>query len=172
MLLQIITHTPKWVFALFALLLWVGLKQLMPSRPGLSRLTLMTVAMMALSVYGLLSTFGDQPLALAGFAVAALAMASLVLLRPLPAAVAYDAAAQRFSLPGSAVPLVLMMGIFCTKYAVGVALSLQPALVHQVLVACTVGTLYGVFSGLFAARALRLWRLALQSHSTHAGAIA
>ena len=29
MLLQIIAHTPKWVFALFALLLWLGCKQLL-----------------------------------------------------------------------------------------------------------------------------------------------
>ena len=171
MLLQIITNTPKWVFALFALLVWFGIKQLAPTRPGLTRITLMPVAMMALSVYGVLSTFGDQPIALAGFAVAAMAMATLVLLRPLPAAVAYDAASQRFSLPGSAVPLALMMGIFCTKYAVGVALSIQPALAHQLLTACTVGTLYGAFSGLFAARALRLWKLALQTHSTQPTAL-
>lgn len=172
MLLQIITHTPKWVFAMFALLLWLGIKQLTPTRPGLTRITLMPVAMLALSVYGVLSTFGEQPLALAGFVVAALATATLVLLRPLPAAVTYNAAKQRFSLPGSAVPLVLMMGIFCTKYAVGVALTMQPALAHQLLMACTVGTLYGAFSGVFAARALRLWKLALQTHSTQSAALA
>ena len=172
MLLQIITHTPKWVFALFALLLWLGIKQLTPTRAGLVRVTGMPVVMVALSVYGVFSTFGDQPMALAGFAVAALAVATLMLLRPLPAAVGYDAATQRFSLPGSAVPLVLMMGVYCTKYAVGVAIGLQPALAHQLLMACTVGTLYGAFTGMFSARSLRLWKLALQTHTSQSVAIA
>lgn len=164
MLLQILTHTPKWVFALFALLVFLGVKQLAPSRPSLTRITLMPLAMVGLSVYGVVSSLGDQPMALAGFALAALGMATLVLLRPLPAAVSYAAGSQRFSLPSSAVPLALMMGIFCTKYSVGVALAMQPALAHQMAVAAAIGILYGAFSGLFAGRALRLWKLALQAH--------
>lgn len=166
MLLQILIHTPKWVFALFALLVFLGIQQLAPSRPSLTRITLLPLAMVGLSVYGVVSSLGDQPMALAGFALAALGMATLVLLRPLPAAVSYDASTQRFSLPGSAVPLALMMGIFCTKYGVGVALAMQPALAHQMAVASAIGILYGAFSGLFAARSMRLWKLALQAHGT------
>ena len=65
-----------------------------------------------------------------------------------------------------------MMGIFTTKYAVGVALSLHPALEHDTLVALGISTLYGVFSGSFIARALRLWRLALAAHAAPATAYA
>ena len=39
MLLQILANTPKWVFALFAALLWLGLSQLLTRRVGLSRIT-------------------------------------------------------------------------------------------------------------------------------------
>jgi len=71
MLLQIVLHTPRWVFALFLLLLWLGARQLVAHDPGLGRVTLMPLAMGALSVLGLVSVFGDSPVALAGWAVAA-----------------------------------------------------------------------------------------------------
>ena len=34
MLMQILTHTPKWVFALFLALLWLGVKQMQPRNVG------------------------------------------------------------------------------------------------------------------------------------------
>ena len=59
-------------------------------------------------------------------------------------------------------PLALFMGIFITKYAVGVSIGIQASLAHDGTFALTVSTLYGAFSGIFLARAARLWRLALQ----------
>ena len=128
MLLQILSHTPRWVFVLFAGLLWLGGRQLLAGTVGLARITLMPLAMTGLAVYGVVSAFGDAPLALACWGGAALAMAALLLQRPPPAGTRYDAAQRRFHLPGSAVPLALMMGIFFTKYTVAVALAMQPAL--------------------------------------------
>ena len=61
-----------------------------------------------------------------------------------------------YALPGSVVPLLLIMGIFLTKYAVGVATAMQPALRAEVAFAMPVAVLYGVFSGLFAGRTLGL----------------
>ena len=166
MLMQILIHTPLWVFALFLLLLWLGMRQLLTSQVKLSRVTLLPLAMVGLSLYGVASAFGQSPggpRALAGWAVGVAVLATIVLLRPLPTGVRYNAARRRFQLPGSAVPLMLMMGIFFTKYAVGVKLALDPALAQQAGFALAVGTVYGAFSGIFAARAARLWRLALQS---------
>ena len=37
---------------------------------------------------------------------------------------------------------------------------MQPSLAHDSQYTLVVGTLYGVFSGLFSGRAMRLWRLA------------
>jgi len=54
-----------------------------------------------------------------------------------------------------------MMGIFFTKYAVGVTLALQPALARDLPVALALSAVYGAFSGVFLARAARLWRLVL-----------
>ena len=89
------------------------------------------------------------------------AATATVLARPLPAGTAYDPASRRFALPGSAWPLALMMGIFCTKLAAGVALAQHPALARSAAIGWTVSALYGALSGIFLGRAARLWRLAL-----------
>jgi len=101
--------------------------------------------------------------ALLGWAVAAAALVLVVLQQALPASTRYDRAAREFHLAGSAVPLVLMMGIFFTKYVVGVALAMHPELRQQASFAVAVPMLYGAFSGIFAARAVRLWKLAIRT---------
>jgi len=169
MLMQIILHTPKWVFAVFFLLLWLGARQLLANNVSLTRVTLMPVAMGALSVYGVVSVFGDSFGALLGWAAAAVAMMALVLQRPLPATTRYDAAARRFHVAGSPVPLMLMMGIFLTKYVVGAALAMHPELGHQAAFGIVVPTLYGAFTGVFVARAARLWKLAIRTDAMSAG---
>nr|WP_162577439.1 DUF6622 family protein [Variovorax sp. PBL-H6] len=162
MLTQILSHTPRWVFLLFALLVWLGLKQLFASSVSLVRVTLLPVAMVGLSFYGMLSAFGDSPVALLGWAGAVTVLLLTVQRWPLPAATRYDAATRTFHLPGTAAPLALMMGIFFTKYAVGVLLAMHPEVAHHTGFALGIGTLYGAFSGIFAARALRLWKLAIR----------
>jgi hypothetical protein len=162
-LLQIILHTPKWVFAVFVLLVWLGCKQLLSGSVSLAKVTVMPIAMTGLSVAGVVSAFGDSPGALLGWAVAAGALVLVVLQSPLPASTSYDRAAREFHVAGSAVPLVLMMGIFFTKYVVGVALAMHPELRQQASFAVAIPMLYGAFSGIFAARAVRLWKLAIRA---------
>jgi hypothetical protein len=172
MLMQVILHTPKWVFAVFFLLLWLGAKQLLANNVSLSRVTLMPVAMGGLSVYGVLSVFGDSFGALLGWAAAAVVLLALVLQRPLPATTRYDAAQRRFHVAGSAVPLVLMMGIFLTKYVVGAALAMHPELRQQAAFGLAVPVLYGAFTGVFAGRAVRLWKLAIRTDAMAGGVTA
>jgi hypothetical protein len=76
MLMQVILHTPKWVFAVFFLLLWLGAKQLLANDVGLNRVTLMPVAMGGLSIYGVVSVFGDSFGPMLGWAAAAAVMAA------------------------------------------------------------------------------------------------
>lgn len=162
MVLEILAHTPRWVFALFALLVWLGSKQLLTSRMSLKRLTVLPIAMTGLSLYGVVSAFRESPMALVCWAVAAVVFA-LLLQRPLHAATRYDAGTRSFEVAGSAVPLMLMMGIFFTKYLVGVLMSMHPALAHQASFVLPVSLVYGAFSGIFAARALRMWKLAIRT---------
>ena len=159
MLNQIFAHTPRWVWVLLLALLCLGLSQSVTRRASLRRVTLLPLVMAGLSLYGAVSGFGAQAPLLFWLASAA-ASAALVLRRGLPEGTRYDALRLEFTLPGSWMPMALVLGIFLTKYFVGVVTALQPALVGDPLFAFTLSALYGAFSGVFLARALRLWRLA------------
>ena len=168
MLIQIVSHTPRWVFVLFAVLVWYGCKQLVAGSVSLAKITIMPIAMTGLAVYGVATAFGDSPMALVGWAAAALALLALVLQRPVPATTRFDAPSRTFHVAGSAVPLALMMGIFFTKYVVGVSLAMHPELRQLPLFAIGVPVIYGAFSGIFVGRGVRLWKLALRQSATQA----
>ncbi len=161
MLLQILIHTPKWVFALFALLLALGIQQLFDRRVSLARATITPVVMTALSVSGVVSAFGAASAALVVWSLATVAVAAVSLRRPVRASTRFDATTRSFLVAGSALPMAMMMGIFCTKYAVGIGMAFHPELAMNAGFALAISTLYGAFSGIFAARLLALWRLAL-----------
>lgn len=162
MLFSIVRQTPIWVWGLLAALLMLGLDQMRAREAGLPRVLLMPLAMAAFSVIGLASAFGAHPAGtLATWLLAALlvAGASLIWRSQAPAGVRYYSGERRFHLPGSAVPLLLILCIFLTKYIVGVELALQPALTRSTTFTLQVAALYGLFNGVFLARAARLWRL-------------
>ena len=161
MFMQILTHTPTWVFVLFAVLVFFGAKQLVANRVSLTRMTIMPLAMTGLSLYGVVSVFGDSPLSLLTWLVGAAVAFTLNFRIPASAQVRYDTVNRSFQLPGSAVPLALFMGIFFTKYAVGISLGMQPSLAHSSSFALTLGGVYGLFSGTFLSRAAKLWRIAM-----------
>lgn len=162
MLNQIFTHTPRWVWVLLIALLWLGLSQAVTRSASLKRITILPLAMTALSLYGTVTAFGADAQVLLVWLGAAALMASIVLLRPLSDTSRYDPATQRFTLAGSWVPLMLVLGLFATKYLVGAVTAMQPALAHAASFSLGFGALYGAFSGVFLGRAGRLWRLAMQ----------
>jgi hypothetical protein len=166
MLTQVLLHTPRWVGVLFVILLAVGIRQSMPSQASLRRVALLPLLFAVLSFMGVASAFPTQPLALAAWIVAAVAFAGLVTTRPAPQGTRFDPASGRFSLPGSLVPLALMLAIFSTRYVLGAALRVQPALAHDATTALVLGALCGAWSGVFVGRALRLWRLAMRAAQT------
>ena len=165
MFIQIITRTPIWVWAILGLLLWVGLQQSVPRSVSLRRITVLPLVMIGLSLAGMFTAFGAGSHALLAWGIAAVVAGAVVMSRSLPQATQYNSWTQQFQLPGSWTPLVLMMGIFITKYAVGVTLAMHPGLARDALFSQSVGALYGGFSGVFAGRAARLWRLASSKSS-------
>ena len=115
------------------------------------------------SLYGTVSAFGAAPQVLACWLGAASAVAYAVLRMPLAAGTRYLAQARAFALPGSWVPLTLMLGIFVLKYSVGILSAMHAPLVHAALFGPLLGLLYGAFNGVFLGRAARLVLLARRS---------
>jgi uncharacterized membrane protein len=168
MIVQILINTPLWVWGLLAALLVLGFSQTRSRTVGLRRIILLPLGLGAFSLYGTISAFGTSPTVLGSWLATAVLLVMVITQLPLPAGARYDSTSRKFQLPGSWVPMVLIMGIFLTKYAVGVSLVLHPELKVHANFSLAIGTLYGVFSGIFAGRSIRLIRLALRPAATPA----
>jgi hypothetical protein len=167
---SVLGNTPVWVWGLLAGLLALGASQLFQRKASLLRVNLLPLSMTALSVYGTftaLRSSGQLTAALGLWLLVAVAsaLAALAWRQQAPRGTRYDPVQRVFHLPGSAVPLVLIACIFLTKYAVGVELAMQPGLVRQSSFVFGLAAVYGVFNGVFFARAARLWRLARQEEA-------
>ena len=165
MLGPVLKNTPLWVWGLLTALTYLGLSQAKARTAGLVRVTFMPVVMTALSLWGTISAFGSSPMF--GYVMLAWMFAwavTLAVIAPMAHArgTTYDATTRTYSMPGSWVPMLLILGIFLTKYVVGVELAMAPNLARDGQYTLVVGTLYGLFSGIFTGRAARLWRLALR----------
>lgn len=155
-MLEIFKRTPPWVFVLFAVLLAYGIVQLRTRRLSRGRVMFLPALMMSLSLYGVASAFGVNALPFACWlAGVALSFGASKLLRPRWHAT-YDAATDGFVVPGSGIPLALMMSIFFARYAITVSIAMTPALAASLLLSGGASLLYGAMSGVFLVRALHM----------------
>ena len=165
MLIEIFRHTPPWVWLVLALLLWRGYAMTKPQRVPQLRLALLPGLFILLSLAGVISTFGAQPGALLCW-ITGLALSAYETQRHgAPAGAAYRADSRSYDVPGSWMPLLLIVLIFTVKYSVGIQLALHPQLRQLEWLVLAVSTAYGALSGVFVGRALRLWHL----HGSPAG---
>lgn len=168
MLIQILKNTPFWVFILFFVLLAFGLLQSQPRRVSLSRAIVIPIVMIALSISGVLSDSRGSLIALLGW-LCGLTLAVVLSQRlRYPRGIQFEATARALSIPGSWIPLLLMMTIYFTKYGVAVTLALHPSLSANIVFVGTIGLVYGFLSGMFFATALTIWRVARTPPSTSA----
>jgi len=161
----ILSHTPTWVWAMLAALVWMGLAQVRDRNASLLRVSILPVAMTGLSVWGMTGAFGSSPLfgwvMLTWMLVAAVAFAAFGMTNA-PKGTTYDAATRTYFLPGSWVPLATILAIFLTRYVVNVDIAMNPMLARDEQYTIVVAAMYGLFTGTFLGRAARLWRLAAE----------
>lgn len=171
---SILGRTPTWVWGLLAALIALGVSQMFNRRARFDRVAVLPVAMAGLSVLSLVSALGasgHKPFALLTWlAAAALSAGAAMAWRSSPpAGTRFDPASRRFDRPGSWVPLLLILAIFFTRYSIAIELAMQPGLVHNAGFALALAAVYGLFNGIFTARALRLWRMTALATPTHPG---
>lgn len=163
MFIAILTHTPFWVWILLAALVTLGLAQTRAREVTITRITILPLAMVGLSLAGVLGAFGHLPIALGSWA-GGMALALFAASRWLPVhGATWSDRTQRLHLPGSWLPLALFISLFGLKYAAGVSLTMHPPLATDPSFAGICSFAYGTFSGLFLGRALPLRALADQA---------
>jgi hypothetical protein len=154
MLQQILIHTPVYVWAILAVLVWRGVAALREREMTVRSLFIVPIVMLALSLQDVLMKFGSNTVALGAWAAAAAGSALLVWKfgrsRTAPGATPGSVIVR-----GSWAPLAMMMAIFFTKYAASVLLAVAPHARQDVLVVAGVCALFGVFSGSFLGRLAR-----------------
>jgi hypothetical protein len=182
MFIEILRHTPLWVWLLLAVLLALGLAQTRAQTLAVPRLVILPLVMLTLGLSTLWPAAQKLPL-VAGVWLVLLATAAAAAARWLvPRAARWHASSQRLQLPGSVWPLVLMMFTFLLKYAIGVFQGLQPMAASAPSFLVTVAAVSGLLSGLWLGRALGLLQLTRRAaplaqghtitpHASHARAV-
>jgi hypothetical protein len=159
MFLTIVQHTPLWVWGALTALIAAGLAQTRAREMSLLRITVLPLALIALSLSGVFHAFGHAPVALGGWGAGL--GAALVFARHAVAVhgASWSQATRTLHVPGSWLPLVLIVGLFAIKYVAGASLALHPALAGDAAFAGACSFAYGAFSGTFLARSWSLRNL-------------
>jgi hypothetical protein len=153
MLLQILQHTPIWVFGLFFGLIFLGYSQTKTRKISMQRLAILPVAMLGLSASGVWSSFGASPLGFIAWLSGISIMLAVFAWLEYPKNIAYSSQEQLYTISGSWVAFTLIMLIFFTKYTVAVLLIRNSTLHQSTFFILGICTLYGFSSGWFFARA-------------------
>lgn len=157
-LLQVLLYTPRWVFGLLTGLCILGLLQTRTRRVVPLVALVFPVVMLALSLNGVLRYVGWQWPALLCW-LTGIGIVAAANLKWLDAETTrYDTVSRRLIIKGSWLPLIVILGIFMTRYALGVASATGSALFQTWYFPPSMGLLLGGWSGFFLARVLASWR--------------
>ena len=156
MIVQVLSRTPVWVWALFVALLVFGFMQTRTRTVGRIPALLLPAGMIALSIFGIHSSFGLRPLPMLawGVALTITAVVGYVFFRD--KRIHFNAADRKFFIPGSWTPLAVMMAIFLAKYGYAVMSALKADVTATPLFIGALSAVYGLLSGYFTSRAINL----------------
>lgn len=156
---DILDSAPWGVWPLLALLLFLGILGLRTRPVPVLGLLPFPLAFFGLSVFNLLPLDALAPLRIAVWVAALLAGVVPGWLTVRVREVAVDRARGRIVLPGSVVPLALMIGSFIGSYYFGYMFVRHPELKSDVSMLVQASAFRGLISGYFLGQMLRYFRL-------------
>jgi hypothetical protein len=124
LVINILSNTPIWAYALFVYLVWQGIGGLQTRTISLWRVLLVPIIFLGLGIWRLALTPNLDWKPLSAWFLAAVIFASLALLRG-PRLLAVDKRAGTITRPGSYAPLVRNVSIFMLQYALAVAAAMH-----------------------------------------------
>jgi hypothetical protein len=148
MLTAIITHTPLWVWGIFAYLIYRGILASQDRNLNISRIYIMPLIMLGLSVQGMLHAFSGNTWVWI-WSIATLLSAGMAYRLSKPANIQVLPEPEMVRVRGSWMPMTLMMAIFITKYVVGATVAMHPEVASKAQFVWIVCAIYGVFNGMF-----------------------
>ncbi|TWT03054.1 DUF6622 family protein [Reyranella sp. CPCC 100927] len=146
-ILQTIIHTPVWVWALLALILWLGWSGLRTRTVVPGRLAILPVVATSISLFNALTSAQPllaMPVWLVGLSVGA----PLGVLIARQRGLEVEPNGLRVRLAGSWFPMVLGLSIFTIRYGMGVTAAFHPAWVRDPAWVITASAVSGVVAGI------------------------
>lgn len=159
MIFNILSHTPVWVWGLLAALMALGLSQTRQRQVAPWRLLMLPLVLLGMGLWSMVPGFMALPLTAPAWLAALGAGTALLAGRAAPAGTTWLPATQRLRLPGSWMPMLLILVVFVLRYAANVGMAFNPGWRHAPEVLLPLALLYGGLGGLFLGRALALLKL-------------
>jgi uncharacterized protein with PQ loop repeat len=149
-MMQVISHTPFYVWPLFAYLLWGGWKSTKTYSISWKSLLIMPAIMFLWSIYAIITRYGS------------LTVRGLQL--------KFDKKRNLIEIAGNWTPMILSMSIFSLRYFLGAAYGLYPDLAGNtaLLILENVAT---AVSGMFTGRLVGYWQRSKASHHVDLGQV-
>jgi len=122
----ILRSTPWWVFVLFALLLWLGVRSLRPRVTSVSRVFITPGVFITWGLVAFAAGARSSPTALASWLFTALVGFALAAVTVRLPELRVDRAHRLVRIPASAVPLVRNLSVFAVKYGLAVGMAMHP----------------------------------------------
>ena len=161
MILSILQQVPRFVWFLLVGLIALGVSMSFTRRRSARAAVAIPLAMIVLSFYGVISVFA-QPIALAGWLGGVVLALGVSAALGLWGEVRWSQQERCLIVPGSWIPMAMIMGLFVTKFGVNVMLGMHRELGGDSTFAAVAGFAYGTFSGMFLARGVAMLKVARQ----------
>jgi hypothetical protein len=156
-MLDILQGTPLWVYAVFALICYYGLRALATTRESRRSLLLTPVILLVWSLWSV--NLGEHPLLALGAWAGGAALGSLLaMLLFTSVGVLLEADGEALLIPGTLKILGISLLFFAVKYWIGYQGAVHPEHAASVQMLGISGAAAGFTVGLFCGRALKLYR--------------
>lgn len=152
------SHIPVWVFAILLGLIALGLVQTRTRLVKPRVLVGVATGLLAYSAWGVTSAFGLQPAPLLAWGVGLVLALGLLMRWVAPQGLVRQGRAVQ--VPGSWLPMALLLSIFLAKFVLGMANGLGASFVQATWFVLLASLVFGLLSGSFAARAWAVHRFA------------
>lgn len=157
-IIDIVSHTPHWVFGLLAVLIAFGLLQARTRQVRIQVALILPVAMLILSLSGVVIYVGLKLVAIVGWMLGIATVSILTMKIMDKNSARFDSESRKLIIRGSWLPLLVILGIFITRYALGVATAMHLDIVQAAYFPISVSLILGAWSGFFLARGLVFWQ--------------
>ena len=163
---QLLSNLPAWVYAILITLLWLGYSQTRTRHISRLRITVMPILFLGLSLYSVLHVPHALIAALVAWGLGIRLAFRLNDTVDYGKGVTMDADREHYVVPGSWLPLMLMMSVFAVRFIQGYLVgshAIDPDSFYTITISALVS---GAISGTFLARAVQIFKAGKASLTT------